>query len=298
MSKPLSIRNLLIILVILIGVFVIVKYTSNKGRSKSYRTELVNIDTAKVTRVEISDPEGSTELYKENNEWFVTVGDSRKPAVTTTVKTMLSTLNSIKPSRLAARNEDQWKDFQVDSTGTRVNVIAGKKSAVDIVLGRFGVEGQRKFYTYVRLFEDEDVYVAENFMKMSISTRASDFRNNSVLRLEKDSLISITFNYPDSAIILDKSDDKWYKGQIEADSTTTAKYISDLRFVTSQDFYEEELIGSPDLNVVFGFSDREEIQVSAYMREDQWVIKSSVNENEIFVGSDVFEKIFAPSSGF
>ena len=83
---------------------------------------------------------------------------------------MLSTLTTIEPSRIASRSDSKWKDYAVDSAGTRVKVYQGSELVTDIVLGRFGVEGQRSFYTYVRLSEDEDTYVANDFMKMSIST--------------------------------------------------------------------------------------------------------------------------------
>ncbi len=290
--------RLLIILAILIGVFLVVKFTGNKGRSKSFRTELVSVDTAKVTKVEIESPEGITVLTKNEGQWMVDVETGSKKAVNNTVRSMLSTLNSVEPSRLASRTEDKWKDFSVDSAGIRVKVYEGSKLTGDIVLGRFGVEGQRSFYTYVRLSEDKDTYVANNFMKMSISTKPEDFRNSNILRLKKDSLNVISFNYPDSAVVLAKNDDTWYNGTNPADSATTVSYINGLSYVTSKSFVDDATLGTPDLNVTFGFSNQPEIQISAYRRPDGWIISSSENKDELWLDEKQYDKIFAASSKF
>ncbi|CAE7841067.1 unnamed protein product [Symbiodinium microadriaticum] len=167
-------------------------------------------------------------------------------------------------------------DFAVDSTGTRVKVYYGTDVATDIMLGRFGVEGQRSFYTYVRLSDDMDTYVANNFMKMSISTQPEDFRNGDILKLQRDSLNTITFNYPDSAIVLTKDNGIWYKGQVPADSANSASYIQGLNFVTSKKF----------------------VEVSAYAQGADWVIQSTVNPEEYWIDQDQFDKVFKPSSDF
>ncbi|MBV6645202.1 MAG: DUF4340 domain-containing protein [Cyclobacteriaceae bacterium] len=293
MFKKISTIKLLIVLAALVGVFLIVKFTSNQGRSKSYRTELVNIDPGKVTSVEISGPDGTTTLTKKEEEkWVVSSGGLEKPAVETRVSSMLSTLNDVKPSRLASRSEDKWKDYQVDSAGTRVQAFSDGKSMVDIVLGRFGVEGQRSFYTYVRLFEDKDVYVANNFMKMSISTKAEDFRDNILLRLKKDSLQSIAFNYPDSALVIEKSGDQWITGGRNVDSAAVASYISGLGYVSTKNFTSDAVSGTPDLSVVFDFTDQPKVQLSAYKNGNDWIIQSSENDAELFTDQSIFDKVF------
>ena len=117
-------------------------------------------------------------------------------------------------------------DFQVDSSGTRVKIFEGNKEALDIILGRFGVEGQRSFYTYVRLADENDTYVANNFMSMSISSSPDGFRMNEVFQLSKDSLTTIAFNYPDSAFTINKSESgRWIIEGQPVDSSNTIQGI-------------------------------------------------------------------------
>ncbi len=290
--------KLLMILAVLVGVYFVVQYTGNKGRSKSYRTELVNIDPEKVTKVRLTANGNITLLTKEGEEWFVEQGSGRKRAKTNLVTSMLSNLNSIEPSRIASRSEDKWQDFSVDSTGTRVEVYGGNALLTDIVLGRFGVEGQRSFFTYVRLSEDEDTYVANNFMKMSVNTNPEDYRNNEIIRLQSDSLTTISFNYPDSSMVLTKEGSRWMSENGPADSAAVVQYIRGLRTLTSKNFAEEPVNSTPELNVTFGFSNQPERQISAFRQENEWIIQSSENEHEVWNDKAQFDKIFAAVSNF
>lgn len=294
----LNTTRLLIILVVLIGVFALVKLTRNTGRSSSFKTELVNFSVDAVDKVEITSPAETVRLSKNGDSWTVETAQGTKTAMEGNVSSMLSTINTIEPTRLAARSESKWKDFSVDSTGTRVMVSGDGKVLTDIVLGRFGVEGQRSFYTYVRLQEDVDVYVAANFMKMSVSATANDFRNNIMARINKDSLVEISFNYPDSALVLNNLDGTWMNGTVAADSAAMASYLSGLSLVTSKKFSNPSSALNPELNVTYSFIDGKEIQLSAYRETLGWTLTSSENTQEAWMDEGVFGKVFAASSSF
>ncbi|VXD13449.1 DUF4340 domain-containing protein [Marinoscillum sp. 108] len=289
--KGKKIVRLLVVLVVLVGVFLVVKYTGNTGRSKTFRSSLVEIDTAKVSKLEILSPGDTTVLTRESGEWKV---NQLKKADKNTVKALMNNLKQIKPSRLASRTEDSWKDFQVDDAGTRVIAYEGSDKVLDIILGRFNVEGQRSFYSYVRLNEEADVYVAKDFMKMSVGTGSADYRNDDVVRLVKDSVSSIAFNYSDSAFTLDKVDGKWQLGEMAADSASVVKYLQSLTFVNSKNFAERS--GAPVLyDLVIGLNGGNDIQVTAY-GNDQF--SSSYNEDEYWQDSAVTDKIFKGKSYF
>ncbi|MFY0607062.1 MAG: DUF4340 domain-containing protein [Cyclobacteriaceae bacterium] len=282
--------TLIIVLVALLGVFALVKFTGNSGRSKSFLESLVEIDKEAVTKVEILSPADTTLLEKQGDSWKV---NKEKAGDADVISSMLNTLETIKPSRLAARSQDSWKDFQVDETGTRVIVYEGSKKTLDIVLGRFNVEGQRQYMSYVRLYEDEDVYVAKDFMKMSVGSRGVDYRNDDILRLNKDSISAVSFNYPDSAFRLDKADQGWIIGESAADSATVAKYLQSLNFVTSRNFAEQS--GAALMDVSYELSNGEDVQVSGYANNG---ITSSFNEEEYWEDKNAFDKVFKGASHF
>ncbi len=290
--------KLLIVLAVLVGIFLISRYTDNKGRSKSLRAEIVSEEYENVTKIEILESGNTTKVYKEGDQWYVDTDQGKRKADESAVRSTISTLNSIKPSRIAGRSESNWTDFAVDSTGTRIKVYQKDDVTTDVVLGRFGVEGQRSFYTYVRVYEDVDTYVASNFMKMSVNTNTSDFRNSTIVRVGLDSLASIAFNYPDSSLVLTNTNLRWYAGENPVDSTEVANYLRDLGFISSTSFSNRPEGMTPDLNVTFGFSNQDEIQVSAFQQAGGWIIGSSENEEEFWQDPTQFEKIFKPVSSF
>lgn len=289
-----KITLLLAVLAVLIGVFFVLKFTGGNERSKSFRETLVELDTAKVTKIEIQSPEDTTVLERKNGQWTV---NGEKPGDDATVHGLLNNLGQIEPSRLASRSEEAWKDFQVDEeSGTRVVVYESGDKALDIILGRFGVEGQRSFYSYVRLTEESDVYVANNFMKMSIGTGGEDYRNDDVLKIKRDSVKSVAFNYTDSAFTLTKQTEGWMiDGQEEADSTAVAKYLNGLQFLTSRKFGENEnavelydvaISTGEATHVLKGYSNSG--VSSSYNREEYW--KDESLADKIFKGKSEFVK--------
>ncbi len=285
--------KLLAALGILVVVYLVMTLTKGDDRSKSFRSVLVEIDTAQVTRIEVVNAGSETVVTKKGADtWEVGVEDGTKPARTSAVKNLLTTIEGAVPSRLVSRSRDRWKDYAVDSTGTRVKVFEGNDMTLDLVIGRFGVEGQQQFHTFVRLAEDDDVYQADNFMGISIAKAPEDFRNSDVLRLRRDSLVEVSFNYIDSAFSLYKEGDNWKSSTIAADSASVASYLQGLSFVTSRNFAEGDGLGTPTLNVTFGFTDSPEIQLSAYQRADGWILQSTENTDEYFEDEEVFEKIF------
>jgi hypothetical protein len=293
----LSTKNLIIIFIALAAVFVILQFTKRDNRSRSLKSELVNIDTSRVTRITIQGKEGEVSLTK-NGDWLVKVNEANKKTRDGAVENLLNALNTIKPSRLAAKSKDSWKDYEVDTAGTRVTVFDGNDVLSDIVIGRFGVEGQRNFYSYVRQFEDENVYVADGFMGMSIGSKTSDFRNNQVLRVKKDSLTSITFDYPDSAFVLAKNEGQWFLGEQQADSAAVASFLQGVGYLNNQSFFDEEITVPPTHIITFSFSDQPSKEVNAFALESGFVIRTSDNDLESFSDSALNEKLLKGQNVF
>ena len=179
-----------------------------------------------------------------------------------------------------------------------MRIHEGSKKTLDLVVGRFGVEGQRNYHTFVRLSEESDTYVANNFMGISLYKDPKDFRNNEVARIQKDSLVEVSFNYPDSAFsIIKEQSGKWISNGVEADSASVQSFLNSLSFLNSTSFSEGEGLATPTLNVTFGFKSEPEIQLSAFqVAEGSFVISSSENGDEYFQDTALFEKVFKSPS--
>lgn len=318
MLKNISSIKLIGILTALVLVYLGVEFFGGKSRSKSFKAEIVEIDTSKVSKLIIEANGEHLELLKENNAWKVSLGNGKyADAQKGNIKNTLNSLLSVKPSRIAAKNPEKWKDYQVDSAGTRVQVFEGNKSTLDLVIGRFGFDqqamqqaqqqqqmggrgGMPQFYTYVRLENEQEVYVADNFMGMSINTDASGFRNKEVLSLATDDISEIQFNYPeDSSYVLNKVDSVWSIFGSPADSAATASYFSDIRNLTNSNFVDDvppAALVSPTVSMNIKQSGKADIMLRAFQHpEHKWIVNSSENPESYFADEALVKKLFVGS---
>src|SRR5690606_34597505 len=182
------------------------------------------------------------QLSREGGEWSVTTEEgSRVDAENDRVRAMIASLNRLMPSRVVSRDPDKWRDYQVDSTGQRVQVFEGDHTALDLIIGRGSMEGQRTFITYVRPYGEDNVYVIENFSGSSISASSASYRNKKVLSATVDSIRQLQFDYPgEEGFTLSKVDDDWKLNDSNVDSDRTAAYLKDLRRITSSSFVHRQ----------------------------------------------------------
>jgi flagellar biogenesis protein FliO len=290
MFKGISTIKLVGILAGVLAVYFLIKYRGGSDRSESFLEVLVDLDTAAVTKIEIFGQEENVVLTKVGKSWSV----GEKPGSVTTISSFMNTLNTIEPSRIASRKEASWKDFQVDSAGTRIKVYEAGDNVLDIIIGRFGAEGQRSYYSYVRLFEENDTYVADNFIGMSLGQKSADFRNGNFLKLVSDAISSVDFNYPDSAFSLQKSlGGAWVIAGEEADSVAVASYFGGLSDVNNRNFTEAS--GESTYEAIYHLTNGEDIVVTGF---GDSILKSSQTEAEVFQDESLYDKIFKSRSSF
>ena len=314
MLKNISSIKLIGILAGLVLVYLGFEFLGGKSRSKSFKEELVAIDTAKVSKVIIGAKGETLELLKENNAWKVSIGSGQyAEAQESSVKGTLNALLSVKPSRVAAKDPKKWKEYQVDSTGTRVQVFEGDKSTLDLIVGRFGFDqqamqqqqmmggrGAQQFYSYVRLQNEDEVYVADNFMGMSLNTDASSYRNRKLISLTTDSISTIQFNYPaDSSFVLSKTDKKWSIFGNAVDSAATVGYLNTIRYVNSSNFVDDvpaAALISPTVSMTIKQAGKADIEIRAYQHPiHKWIIHSTENPSSYFADEATVNKLFIGS---
>ncbi|MEO9967126.1 MAG: DUF4340 domain-containing protein [Reichenbachiella sp.] len=294
--KRISNIKLIGILAILSALYFVIDFTGSRKRSKTLKSELVEIDTAKVSKILVESNTGSkVELEKIGGEWELALNDGKRVvASSSAVDNALYALLSIKPARMATRSKDKWKDYQVDSTGTRVRVFEGASTTLDLIIGRFGMEGQRAYHTFVRLFEDDEVYVAKDFMGFSVSSDPSAYRDQVLARIKKDSISNITFNYPaDSSFRIERVGAQWQSNGSPLDSASVVKYLNGLNYISGKSFMDQASeLASPVMSAAIDMNDGQTILFDAYQYEGQWVVHSTDNEEGYFTDENLIDKIF------
>jgi hypothetical protein len=302
--KKISTLKLIGLLALLLLIYAATEFFSNTGRSQSFRKELVSIDVVSVSRVELTKGANNIVIDKKDEGWKVSTNSAAEyQAEEDKIKNALSSLQTIKPSRVASRNPEKWQEFQVDTSGTRVQVFEGKDKTLDLVIGRFGMQGQQKFHSYIRLYDDDNVYVAENFMGFSIPTDEASYRNQTVTSFNKDSVSTIRFIYPaDSSFSIQKSiNGNWISGELTPDSSKTAQFINALSRLNSSKFENESSISglAPTYQVVIEIPEKDLYEIKAIAKTDStFIIASSQNQEGQFEDPSLFDKIFKSKSSF
>ncbi len=321
MYKKLNIKSLVIIFVVLLVIVIIVFYMDSKKGERTFRSNIVDIDTSKVTSIIIypkSNRREPVEITRKGYEWKIKSRQRLFNADENIVNNILKTMTELKPKRVAAADRSRWEEFEVtDSLATRVQLITGKKTGADIYFGKFSYQqpkNQMAYYynqqgtinTYVRIAKDKIVYVVEGYLGMTLNRGLNDFRNKTVLRSNKSDWTRLSFIYPaDSSFYLVREGGKWMVDGLQADSASVAGYFNSISWLSSSDFVDDQkpLRADADFTLkIEGDNFVKPIQIKAFKADtaNRYLISSSLNEGVFFSSakSKLAEKIFAGKNKF
>jgi hypothetical protein len=291
-------------ILLIAGIFL---FLFDKGKNeRTFRDVLVDIDTSAVTEILIypkSQNHKEVKLFKDKDGWYVTLPSGGNAKVDAQrMSSLFAQLLAIRPKRLAARDESKWNELQVDSTGSRVKVFQDSKLKLDLVIGRFSFQQPRTMNTFVRLFNDKDVYEVDGFLDMTFNQGANIFRDGTVIKSDFNNWQQIRFNYPaDSSFQLVKSGNSWLVNGKAADSLKTANYLIRLANLSNNNFIDDIKINSatvPTYSLNITTSDLKFIEIKGYRDSTSYIIQSSQNPEAWFDGSSLSKNIFVGKSAF
>ncbi len=302
MSGKFNNRTLLLVLLVLVSLFVISRFTSLKKPDRTLHTNLVQIDTSRVSSILLyPEVENGAELEftRTDGSWTVAREAVSAPANKDALNNILSEIQALKAEQLVAISEDRWADYMVeDSSGTRVLVKEGSKVTLDLIVGRFHYQpppqnqyspyGQNRGTgkTYVRLSGEKEVYSVNGFLAMGLNQGFAQWRNRTVSRMNSSSITRMVFDYPaDSGFVAEKSEAGWMVSGVLADSASMAGYLQRSANKTHSRFSDKTPPGSePDYTLVFEGDNMKEQQIKAFVQGDGTVaLNSSFNPQTWFL---------------
>jgi hypothetical protein len=294
-------RILGILFIVIAVIAVIVYFPSGDKTERTFRTELMDVDTSAISEIIISPKSMNGEsfrIFKANSQWNVTLANE-KTAVVPREKTdgLIKQILSIKPVRLASRNKVKWAEFEVDSSATRVIVKEGGDTTLDIMIGKFLFQQPRSVSTYVRLNGDSDVYLVDGFISMTFNQGADSYRNNIVVKGDPQNWEQLVFSYPaDSSFQISKISDEWFSNGVPLDSAKTEKYLSQLARLTNSNFVNDfdSESASPIYKLTISDHNSTIATVNGYQVDSLIVVNSSLNNESYFNASEnnFMEKLF------
>ena len=299
-------KTLWIVFAVLVVAVVLIFSTESTKKEKSFKTDIVDVDTSAVTSFSIfpkSAPGTEVKFLKDGDDWKV-ISPSGKTysAAGFKIKGLLGELTRIKPKRIAARTKSKWSDFQVDSAATRVVVNEDGSEVLDLIIGKFAFQQPRSMSTYVRLNGENDVYEVDGFLDMTFNKDANSFRVETVVKSDKNNWNKLSFSSNDSeSFDLIKVDDKWILNGQFTDSAKTASALNLLARLTSTDYIDgaaDGLLPPETSKLTIEVADNDPIEVIGYKNAVQFLVNSSQNKEAFFDGNKIGEKVFLKKEAF
>lgn len=302
-------KALLIALIALVAIFILSRLFRAPALESNVRKELVRLDTAQVTevRIHLVADSGEMKLVRSQTGWKVIKGNREEEAEGGSVESMLGVLMHLDAQRMMSRKKEKWDAYEVGEKATWVMVFAGKDKKADLRIGKTGFTqgqgvGMDGAFTYVRLSDEEEVYSSAGMLSAHFNKDFNQWRNKIFLKVKKDDVAKITFNYPDSGFVVEKRDSLWYvNGQAAKDSKLSI-YFSKVRFKTVSEFADEIVpTGEAPLSIQVTPKQGAIMEVKAWpMDAGEWVLHSSLQEKVYFKGKTegIIKDVFVGMKSF
>jgi hypothetical protein len=235
-------KTLLIIFTALTAVTALHFAFGGKGSSAAFSSAVVSFDSTKVTRVVIT-PSGkpATELEKDGAVWKVAgTNGNAYPADKATVMGALGELLGMKVKAIATRDTAKFSRFQVDTTGTLVELYTGDKRTDAVILGKFNFVNRQEFNTYVRNASKNEVFAVEGFLGSTFGRETDNWRDKNVWKLDEKAVRQVELSFPgDSSWAAFRADgDKWLSGTDSLDTYKTESLVRQAAAITVGQFDE------------------------------------------------------------
>jgi hypothetical protein len=308
MAKKNNNNLYLIILIVLIGVYLLGKYVINVEQESNFDMNIIKVDTSKIATLNIINPKNNDaiKIYKENGKWQIKQANNKSLADENSVQNILKTIADLKIQNVVARNDKKWKENKLtDSLATEVQIFDGNDQLIkDLFIGRFVYKQNNTNpyqngrnngtgLTYIRLAKGEESFIIEGFIPMTFNRKFDDFRNQNVVKLDKDKIEKVSFNYPvDTGFIINKLDSLVYLIN-QKDTANTSKIMSYFRSLSSFRVSQfDDSFNASSSSTLFSVEiigkEMNPIDMKVYEKDnDYYIINSSQYPNTNFLSKKV-----------
>lgn len=295
----------LVLLLVLLGGIVLFKWVIQSEKdTNTFSGDFFSVDSLSITGFSIFPAEDHGKEIRftlDKGQWRMVQAGIQTTPDSNAVKSVLSSIYTIKTKSLAARNPDQWKTFQVDdSAGTKVMIRTKDGKEVGFIAGKFSFNpGTRGGISFVRKNGENEVYGTDGFLALQLNRGFKSWRNNLIVQADAGRISSLTFQYPsDSSFNLSRTETGWLKNGVPADSTSIIPFIQTLSNLRGTDFADQFSPAAPPLFTLEIKQDQDAIFIKGYPGNPM-VYHSSQNPDTYFTDNalgDFKRKIF-PNSG-
>jgi len=317
LSKVLNTKTLIILLVIAGAVLLFTKL--NKKEDRTFKSELVSIDTARISKIVVIPKIGNGDnitMVRTGGDWSLESSGRTYKSDKGTIRNVLAELARMRTERVAATDESKWAEMEVtDSTGTRIQLFDGDDIITDLYLGKFSYtqtpaqnpqqRQQTRMFSSIRPVDDDLVYIVEGFIKMTIQPKVNAYRAKTLCALKKEDIKQLTFTYAgQEPFTVSQTENGWLLNGEPADSANTIRYLANLAKLTSSTYIDEvePTNTTPSFALKIDANNSVPIELKAFDADsvNQYVVTSSLVSDAKYSGSKnrLFGKVFVEKEKF
>ena len=316
MFKKYSILVWVVLLLILVGIYIAVEYTSSADRT--FKSKVASFVAEDITSVRIMNkPDGTTlELKKEGDALNIYENGRMFKGEPRALDNILGLLNNMSTESIVATSKDKWAEYKVDEEQAIIIELYADDDLIEkVYIGKFGFkqiasqdpqqQQQTKTTSYVRTEDDVMVYAVDGILRMNFQDGKQSFRSKVVFKCGDPSEISkVTISSMYDELILDVSTSDWKLNGSAVDSMSTVRYLQSLVRLTNSGYLDDVELEdmAPEYTVLIEGQTFAPVTLKAYPADTTigHYVTSTMNPGTVFDGSKtrLFEKVFVGKEKF
>jgi len=252
--KKKSIFILLAIFAILVVVAIVLEGpVRGRGKKEADKESILfpEFDADQVSSVEITTPERSVKLSRENDSWVVATADNY-PAAPEAIEEMLETIRNLKLNRIASKSAEKYTQFRVDEAGVDVKMLgAGEDALAHFIVGKPGPD--YVFSTYLRKADRDEVLLVDGSIRSAFDKGSRGWRDRTIVKFDPAQVQRLTLISQDKGEIAIEAQENggWQIIKPEvvlANKETVDKIVRDIADLTADNFAEKKDLKEYKLN--------------------------------------------------
>lgn len=297
---------------VLLAAVLIYSYMNAGKKASNYNPQLVELDTASVTRIAVTPKAGGEpyDLVSKDGIWFVSAGGKEFKADSAIIHGILGELASIRSQRVVAANRSGWDAFELsDSASTRVEAFDGSKQLCQIYIGKFSFQQSQNPYqrqpeirSHIRVAGDERAYMVDGMLSMAFNRRASDMRNQTLLHISPETIDRVKITADGSMFSLMRDGSSWILDGTPVDSAITANYIAMLTNSRCSESSDESVDNKRMAASIEISTSRGTQTIRAFGADDARSVLLTTSTDDVAVfrsdSTGIYERLFRPASYF
>ena len=180
-------RTFFFLLLILLMAYGGARYWA-RNRPSLFETQLIAIDTNSITAISIipeRSPQNEITLKREGKSWIASQGNRTVRASFQALNPLLAKLADIESQRIVTKYLPEWNNYGVGpEQGARVRVFRNGEILEDFLIGRFDTSADSIGYTFIRLWEDEEVFAVRGNLGPLLCPAFDAFRSRALLGID------------------------------------------------------------------------------------------------------------------